>query len=147
MKKHLYTTLAIVCVGLAVGCKSKKATMVAFSDLEGEWNIVEMNGGKLDPEETRQLVVFDVDRQTLSGYAGCNRMSCQIDHNESQKNRIKFSKIVSTRMACMDMRYEHELLKTLDKVVRFGVEDDAKPLQSIAFYGADDTKLLVIGKK
>jgi len=147
MNKYVYIILALILAGLATGCKSKTTAMTTFSDLDGEWNIIEMNGNALNPEETHQLMVFDTSRQTLSGNAGCNRMSGKIDYNESQKNIIKFSRIVSTRMACMDMKYEDELLKTLGEVVRFATANDAKPLQAIAFYGADNSKLLVIEKK
>ena len=36
--------------------------------------VVEMNGKTLNPEETHQVLVFDVARQGLSGNAGCNRL-------------------------------------------------------------------------
>lgn len=146
MNKYIYIALAVIVVGLA-GCKSKKAAIVTFSDLDGEWNIVEMNGNKLNPEETKQLLKIDTNGNILSGNAGCNRISGKIDYNESQKNNIKFSRVISTRMACMDMRYEDELLKTLDKVVRFGLEGNTKTVQSVALYGTDNSKLLVIEKK
>ena len=47
--------------------------VASFSDLDGEWGVVEMNGKTLNPEETHQVLVFDVARQGLSGNAGCNR--------------------------------------------------------------------------
>jgi heat shock protein HslJ len=145
MKRVLF--LAIILVGL-VGCKSKKAAMSTLAGLDGEWTIVEMNGNKLNPEETKQLIVFDVNGKTVSGNAGCNRMSGKIDYDVSQEKDIRFSRIIATRMACMDMRYEDELLKTLDKVARFDKENDpAKTIQSFAFYDTDGSKLFVIEKK
>ena len=68
MRKGLfYICLLLVGVGLFAGCKSKKAVVASFSDLDGEWGVVEMNGKTLNPEETHQVLVFDVARQGLSG--------------------------------------------------------------------------------
>ena len=61
MRKGLfYICLLLVGVGLFAGCKSKKAVVASFSDLDGEWGVVEMNGKTLNPEETHQVLVFDV---------------------------------------------------------------------------------------
>ena len=79
MRKGLfYICLLLVGVGLFAGCKSKKAVVASFSDLDGEWGVVEMNGKTLNPEETHQVLVFDVARQGLSGNAGCNRLMGKI---------------------------------------------------------------------
>ena len=68
MRKGLfYICLLLVGVGLFAGCKSKKAMVASFSDLDGEWGVVEMNGKTLNSEETHQVLVFDVARQGLSG--------------------------------------------------------------------------------
>ncbi|MDR1160805.1 MAG: META domain-containing protein [Tannerellaceae bacterium] len=145
MKRVLF--LAIVLVALA-GCKSKQAAMSTPAGLDGEWYIVELNGAELNPEETKQLIVFDMNDKTVSGNAGCNRISGKIEYDGSPGNDIAFSRIIATRMACMDMRYEDELLKTLDKVARFDKEDDPEnTAQSFAFYDTDGRKLIVIEKR
>ena len=84
MRKGLfYICLLLVGVGLFAGCKSKKAVVASFSDLDGEWGVVEMNGKTLNPEETHQVLVFDVARQGLSGNAGCNRLMGKIEYNDA----------------------------------------------------------------
>ncbi|MDB9020944.1 META domain-containing protein, partial [Parabacteroides distasonis] len=91
MRKGLfYICLLLVGVGLFAGCKSKKAVVASFSDLDGEWGVVEMNGKTLNPEETHQVLVFDVARQGLSGNAGCNRLMGKIEYNDAYKNIIIF---------------------------------------------------------
>ena len=45
------------------------------------------------------------------------------------------------------MSGERELLEALDKVVRFEAEGDTKPVDKIALYGIDNTKLMVLEKK
>ena len=91
MRKGLfYICLLLVGVGLFAGCKSKKAVVASFSDLDGEWGVVEMNGKTLNPEETHQVLVFDVARQGLSGNAGCNR--------DRKSTRLNSSHPSSSRM-------------------------------------------------
>ena len=125
MKKYIYLCLVVLSFGIFVSCKTKKAVEAAFSDLDGSWNIVELNGKTLNPTETNQVIEFDV----------------------AHKNIIKFPQVATTRMACPDMSGERELLLALDKVVRFEAEGDAKPVNKIALYGTDNTKLMVIEKK
>jgi heat shock protein HslJ len=127
---------------IMAGCKLQK-TSAAFSVLDGEWSIIELNGNKLIPGATKQLLIFDVAAGRLSGDAGCNRISGNIvPVGGRQKNGIKFQGIVSTRKACLDMRLEDGLLRALDSVVRFDGEDRGK----IAFYGTDDRRLFVISQ-
>jgi heat shock protein HslJ len=145
MKKSFYIVLAVMIAALA-GCKSKQAAMSEPASLDGEWSIVEMNDNKLDPVETKQVMVFDMNNKTLSGSAGCNRMSGKIEYNEPDSD-IKFYRVIATRMACMDMHYEEELLKTLDKVARFEMGKSANAAQSATLFDADGNKLIVIEKK
>lgn len=147
MKKFLYVCLIMIGVGILASCKSPKAALASFSDLEGEWNIVELNGNALNPADTHQFIVFDMNRKSVSGNAGCNRMMGQLEFSDAQKNIIKFPQLVTTRMACPDMSGEQELLQTLDKVVRFAPESDVAPFNKIALYGTDNSKLMVIEKK
>lgn len=147
MRKFLYLCLAVVSVGLFAGCQSKKAVMASFSDLDGEWGVIEMNGKTLDPVETRQVLIFDIPRKHLSGNAGCNRLMGSIEYREAQKNIIKFPQTATTRMACPDMQGEQDLLEALNKVVRFEAVDKTKPITKIALYGLDNSQLLVIEKQ
>ena len=133
----MYLCLAALSIGIFASCKAKKGVEATFSDLDGSWNIVELNGKVLNPAETNQVIEFDVARHSLSGRAGCNRMMGQIEYSDSRK----------TRMACPDMSGERELLQALDKVVRFDAVGEVKPVNKIALYGTDNTKLMVIEKK
>lgn len=128
-------------------CRSQKAVVATFSDLEGSWKIAELNGVPKDLVETRQAIQFDTLRKLVSGNAGCNRMTGTIDYNDSQKHIIKFSKIATTRMACPDMDRETEFLEVLSKIVRFEAVGDATPIKEVAFYAADNSKILVLKKQ
>lgn len=147
MKKYLCLCLTVLCIGLFASCRTQKAVVATFSDLDGEWNVIELNGKVLNPVDTRQFIVFDMARQMISGNSGCNRMTGKIEYSDSQKNIIKFPQIASTRMACPDMSGEQELLTALDKVVRFAGVGNTKPANKIALYGTDNTLLMVLEKK
>lgn len=147
MKKYLFLCLAVVGIAVFAACKSQKAVVASFSDLDGEWSVVELNGKKLDPSDSKQLIVIDVARKHLSGNAGCNRMNGNIEYTDAQKNIIKFPQVATTRMACPDMQAEQEFLEALNKVVRFQAEGNVKPVNTIVLYGTDNGKLMVIQKK
>ena len=92
----MYLCLAALSIGILTSCKAKKGVEATFSDLDGSWNIVELNGKVLNPAETNQVIEFDVARHSLSGRAGCNRMMGQIEYSDSRKNIIKFPQVAKT---------------------------------------------------
>jgi heat shock protein HslJ len=141
MKRVLFICLTLLLI--AGGCKSTK-TAASFSDLQGEWAIVELNGNKLVPEVTKQRLRFDTAGRRLSGNAGCNLLSGSIVYGDAQKNGIRFKEVVSTQKACLDMRLEDEFLQVIDKVVRFDVQTRDEQGKTIAFYDTDNRKLFVI---
>lgn len=147
MKKLIYVCLILTGIVLMGACRSQKAVVASFSDLDGEWKITELNGQAKNPAESRQMIVFDALRKHVSGNAGCNRMTGSVEYDESRKNIIKFSRMVTTRMACPDMAAEGEFLAALNKVVRFEAVGDATPVMEVAFYAADNDKVLVIKKQ
>lgn len=147
MKKYLFLCLAVVGIAVFASCKSQKAVVATYSDLDGEWTVAELNGKKLASAESKQLIVIDVARNHLSGNAGCNRMNGSIDYLPQRKNIIKFPQIATTRMACPELQGEQEFLEALNKVVRFEAEGNVKPVDTIAFFGTDNSKLMVIEKK
>lgn len=149
MNKRSFLYLCVVLIGISLftGCKSKKAAVASFSDLDGEWGVIEMNGKTLNPEDTHQVMVFDIARQSLSGSAGCNRLMGKIEYNDTYKNIVKFPQVATTRMACPDMSGEMELLEVLNKIVRFEAQGEAKPITEIAFYGTNNDKVLVLRKQ
>ena len=65
MKKYMYLCLAALSIGIFASCKAKKGVEATFSDLDGSWNIVELNGKVLNPAETNQVIEFDVARHSL----------------------------------------------------------------------------------
>lgn len=147
MKVCLYFCLAVLAAGCLFSCKTSQSASVSFSDLDGDWQVVQLNGKTVNPVQAKQVVGIEAATKRLSGNAGCNRMMGQIEYSDAYKNIIKFPHIATTRMACPDMSGERELLDALSKVVRFEAVGKKKPVDEIAFYGVDNTKLMVLKKK
>ncbi len=136
--------LIIASLGLFSGCRTHHAaTTIPFSELQGEWNVIELNGASLNPKETHQFLSFDTESKRLSGNAGCNRIMGSLAYDAQQSDAIRFPQIATTRMACPDMKGEQELLQTLDKVARFGSEKT----NTVALYDQQGQKLLVLKRK
>ena len=147
MKKVLLSICMVSAVFAMSSCGSTKEA-ASLSSLNGEWNIIEVNGSAIVPAENQELpfIGFDTATGKVYGNSGCNRMMGSIDLN-SKPGTIDMRRLGSTRMACPDMSGERELLQALDKVVRFDAVGEVKPVNKIALYGTDNTKLMVIEKK
>lgn len=150
MKKYFYVCIAVLLAGCLWSCQSAGKASASLSDLDGEWNVIEMNGKKLDPAQAKQVIGIEASTKRLFGNAGCNRIMGQVEYTDAHKNIIKFPHVGTTRMACPDMKGENEFLQTLNKVVRFeavGKKKSKSPITEIALYGMDNTKLMVLQKK
>jgi heat shock protein HslJ len=137
----------LVSLGFLFACKSNKVAEASFSDLDGRWDLVELNGKPLASAETNPFIELDLARHVISGKAGCNRMMGKVEYNQARKHIIRFLEITTTRMACPNMNLEREFLEALERVVRFEANDEIRPVRTIAFYGADNTRLMVINKR
>lgn len=83
-----------------------------------QWVVVEMkrvpvqqSGGRRDAH-----ISFDVNAKRFSGNGGCN----QINGNYAvDKNEIRFTEVVSTKMSCNDIEFENTFLSILGSVDRY----------------------------
>jgi heat shock protein HslJ len=140
MKKVFYACMAFALLGGS--CKSQKP-LAAYSGLEGEWDVIELNGQVFAPEEKKPFLMFNLTDNRVSGNAGCNQISGSMEREDARTNKLKFSEVVSTRKACIDMRTEDAFLKALHQVASFEA-DGSQAAKAIVFYGADKQKLFVI---
>lgn len=87
----------------------------AMSELFGKkWYLTTLYGKtlKLSLEETPYLL-FDAKESRVNGFAGCNRFFGSIELKEN--NRLRFSGVGATRMACQDMKVEDELFEVFNQ--------------------------------
>ena len=101
---------------LLCSCSATK-TIGPVADLNGEWDIVEVEGKAIDTTKTecRPTLCFETAKNNVFGCAGCNSI-WGIARVNKDKQTIDFSEIGSTLMLCANMEYEQQILDALHKV-------------------------------
>ncbi len=139
--------LVSICIaGAALAMSSCRSVekAIPLSSINGEWNIIEINGSKVTSGESRTLpfIAFDTATGRVSGSSGCNRMMGSFDVN-AKPGTIELGALASTRMACPDMTVENNVLSALNKVKKY------KKLgkENIALCGASNRPIVVLQKK
>lgn len=109
--------ISIIAAAIALcSCSATKTTDAAV-DLNGEWDIVTVDGNAVDTTKTefRPTLGFDTAKDNVFGCAGCNSINgkAKVD---ATKQTISFSEIGTTLMLCAHMEYEQQILKALESV-------------------------------
>ena len=109
--------ISIIAAAIALcSCSATKTTDAAV-DLNGEWDIVSVEGYCVDTTKTvlRPTLGFETAKDNVFGCAGCNSINgkAKVD---ATKQTISFSEIGTTLMLCANMEYEQQILKALESV-------------------------------
>ena len=109
--------ISIIAAAIALcSCSATKTTDAAV-DLNGEWDIVTVDGNAVDTTKTefRPTLGFETAKDNVFGCAGCNSINgkAKVD---ATKQTISFSEIGTTLMLCAHMEYEQQILKALESV-------------------------------
>lgn len=109
----------------SLAAKSARAdTSISISDaklIETYWKLTELNGKAwVSKPGVRQihLILKEKDSQ-IQGFLGCNSVNGTYDLKDG--NRILFSKLATTLMACPDMTMEDELKKVLERTDNYSI--------------------------
>lgn len=75
---------------------------------------------------TPPTLIFSRDEHRIAGFAGCNRYfgTCEFQAG----NRLRFSTIGATKMACNDMTVETDFLKVLETADNYTLEGNSLTL-------------------
>lgn len=145
MKKRTSFLLGLFSLSLLLlmSCATSKNSL-AFSELNGEWNIIEINGNVVVPADNQPFpfVSFDTSTGRLSGSSGCNRMMSTIAPG-ANVGEIVIGNIGSTRMACKDMELESTVLSAMGEVKSYKRIDAEK----IALCNASNKAILILAPK
>ncbi len=102
----------------------KKGALVAQNELSNtEWELVELMGKPVEqkvPSAKKPGLKFHNDGR-VSGFVGCNSVGGIYQVMEG--NRIKFSQLISTMMACEDMELENQYKRILETVDNYNLSD------------------------
>lgn len=105
---HFVTVLAVSLV-LAQQTQAQDERLGLFGK---RWTLTEMEGRKFSADQP--TIEFDRHQKRVSGSSGCNRLSGAFEIDGSM---MMFSRIISTKMACIDVelqRVETTFLKLLE---------------------------------
>lgn len=128
MKKIAIYAATVALGAMAVACTStRNATEV--KDLNGEWNIVAVDGQKLNLTEdmTVPTIKFNTSDGTVSGNLSCNRLVGSFDVN-AKPGTLDLSGIGATKMLCPDMTVEDNILRAFAQVRGYELAPDSAML-------------------
>lgn len=123
---------------VTAGCKSTQKTPVvpvqpvlpATTELqETHWKLTELMGKPVVMNENMKKEIYIVlkkDGNSVHGFSGCNTIMGKFELKEG--NRITFSAMASTMMACPDMATESEFNIMLGTVDNYSINDNTMTL-------------------
>lgn len=138
MKKKTVSTIAhakpvlfVAAIVLLASCavrKDKSASDSADVPLEGTyWKLVEINGTPVDTGLNREpFLKLDADENRVSASGGCNGMGGTYELQAN--NRLSFSQLIGTMMACPNMEIETQLSDVLGRTDSYAIQGDTLSL-------------------
>ena len=130
--KTLFQIAGIITFAAIVGaCKTTSGSVKSQSDgiTEKYWKLIELNGNPVVVNESMRRepsITLRNDGNRVSGHGGCNSLNGTFEIG--QGDRIKFSQMVSTLMACINMEIENGLIKALEMADNYSLSADGKYL-------------------
>ena len=139
MKTLFKITGVIALVAIVGACKTtsksvkpqpESAKSQSENSITGKyWKLIEINGKAVVSDESMRREAFIILRDEdnrVNGNGGCNTLNGSFEI--SKGNRIKFSQIASTMMACLNMEIEEGLKKALEMADNYSLSADGKYL-------------------
>ena len=133
MKKNIIGLTLILLTTIA--CNTSKKTqepadnvVTNFSDKElitkEKWILTELEGQEITGNKDNHVYfTLNANENRIQGFSGCNTFMGEYNLNEN--NRISFSKLASTRMACFDTPVaENEVLKVFELADNYSFKDN-----------------------
>lgn len=125
MKLNFLRALPLAAASLALAsCSSANP-----DSLNGEWEVVALQGKSLDSANEKPFLGFDTAKGTIYGYTGCNRLTGSCDPAKFLKGNETFDRLGMTRMFCQDSP-EEEFLKALNETKRVELSKNTLILQN-----------------
>ncbi|WP_395063105.1 META domain-containing protein [Flavobacterium sp.] len=88
---------------------------------ETKWKLVELNGKAVKSSTNKDYFInLDSKSGKFAAYAGCNNFAGTFVMKSAEK--LAFSKIMGTKMACPNMDFENNFIKTIEKTDNYMIE-------------------------
>ena len=143
MRRSAYLILTFAALALLAACQAvpkPDGGMPQSALIGGGWLLTEIAGQTVAANEQRPpFLVFGADNH-VSGSGGCNRLSGEYHLASGQ---LHFSRLISTRMACLDMRTETALLAVLPTVSSCALSEGGNIL---IFYNSENVPVATFSR-
>ncbi|MDO4310931.1 MAG: META domain-containing protein [Prevotella sp.] len=136
--------MVFVCAVAALASCGTGQKAVSLSDLNGEWNVVKINGTDVTASDGQDapFIGIDADKKRVYGSTSCNRLTGAFDA-DPVKGTIDLGKMGSTRMMCPDMAIEDKLLGAFGEVKSFSLKKGS----TLMLNNADGKAVIELQKK
>ena len=131
--KTFFQTLGVIAFAFIVGsCKTASSSVQAQPEnsiTEKRWKLIEISGKPVVSDGTaprEAFIILKNEGRRVTGNGGCNTLNGTFEIG--QGNRIKFSQMASTMMACLNMETEDGLKKALEMADNYSLSADGKYL-------------------
>lgn len=127
--KHYFITISLLTITLFSCNTTKKAKIDSNKSseiVEKYWKLVEIRGQKVTADnfasKEPHLILKSADNR-VNGNGGCNSFFGTYEL-QANVNRISFSKIGATRMACIKPTVENDFFNVLETVDNYTLKND-----------------------
>lgn len=113
--RNLFFFIALIFIMAACNSSKKAGESSPPALTETYWKLTELMGTKITgPSQTgkEMYITFKKEDNMVLGHGGCNSFRGKYELKEG--NRISFSGLASTLMACPDMQNETEFMKAVE---------------------------------
>lgn len=117
-KLALAAAAALLCASC---CPCRSYQKKTRRPLEGtEWQLIQLGGKSVRPEEGTFSLRFDAEKQTASGVGACNRFSGR--YTAGERRALRIGPLASTMMACPDMDQERDYTEGLEATTHYDMD-------------------------
>ncbi|HCY00908.1 MAG TPA: heat-shock protein [Bacteroidales bacterium] len=113
--------MIVVLVLIFTSCgTTQKIEQTVKSTIYTKWELTLLDGKAVRIEKPIYLELTDDNK--VGGFMGCNRLGG--DYTIENDNQIRFSNLITTRMACSELVLETQVLKMLNTVDNFTIDNE-----------------------
>ena len=135
MKKYILIYITLIMMAFNA-CKSQKANQSGVKEVVLEntrWKLTTLDGEKIKTPRGGKEIFISLSNKRLEGYAGCNGIGGEYTVNEGT---LKFSGVISTKMACSKLDTENKFVAALEKTESYSIKGNILSLKT-----SDDSSL------
>ena len=120
--------ITTACSSKQMVSKSEEKSIISNEITDKKWRLIEIQGEEVPSEINGKMPFIFMTSETsrITGNAGCNVINGSFKISEN--NKMEFKQMISTMMACLNMEVESKLMKALEMVDNYTVNDDVLSL-------------------